>query len=226
MPASADFPDESGGKITIGGSARVIATGGKAAAGIGNGNHAEPCGSITIEGNADVTASSTSDGAGIGGGANYGYSGRISSGPITISGGTVRATGEEGAAIGGGLNSSGCDGPIKISGGTVIATSKKGAAIGNSSGTDVIVEISGGIINASTMGGGVAIGTWRSLSSNCKITIDGDVVFAKASSSSFQPIGPENKTSLNKGVVFQGTTGTVYGSPTLPAMRKSRPVPS
>lgn len=146
-----------------------------------------------------------------------------SSGPITISGGTVRATGEEGAAIGGGYRSSGGDGPIKISGGTVIATSKEGAAIGNSSGTDVIVEISGGIINASTMGNGVAIGSWSGY--NSKITVDGDAaVFAKASSSSFQPIGPENKTSLNKGVVFQGTTGTVYGVLRCPAMRKSHPV--
>ena len=65
------------------------------------------------------------------------------------------------------------------------------------------------------MGNGVAIGSWSGY--NSKITVDGDAaVFAKASSSSFQPIGPENKTSLNKGVVFQGTTGTVYGSPTLP----------
>ncbi|WP_141717241.1 hypothetical protein [Eisenbergiella tayi] len=61
----------------------------------------------------------------------------------------------------------------------------------------------------------MAIGSWSGY--NSKITVDGDAaVFAKASSSSFQPIGPENKTSLNKGVVFQGTTGTVYGSPTLP----------
>ena len=77
---------------------------------------------LVIEGSGKLVAdaSNVENSAGIGGGCNE------SCGTVTISGGTVNATGgPNGAGIGGGENGNGGD--VRISGGTVTATGGKGA---------------------------------------------------------------------------------------------------
>ena len=84
---------------------------------------------LTIQGNGSLNASSNGYGCGIGGG--YNRSGNVvDCGDINIEGGTITATGGEGAAgIGGGMGSH-C-GNIYISGGTITATGGlKAAGIG------------------------------------------------------------------------------------------------
>ena len=117
-------------------------------AGLQNGTN-----SLTIKGNGTLTATGGIRGAGIGGG----YNGNGSS--ITITGGTVIATGGAGAGIGGGNNGDGEN--IKISGGSVTATSAKGAGIGGGQcggGHDITitsgtVTVSGGETSADIGGG-------------------------------------------------------------------------
>ena len=101
----------------------VYANGGAAAAGIGGG-YDGGCNNITITGGTVHAVSGGGNGAGIGGGGNtnadFGISGHDGKN-ITISGGTVIATGSTaGAAIGGGRDGNGEN--ITISGGTVTAT--------------------------------------------------------------------------------------------------------
>ena len=119
----------SGENITITGG-RVNATGGEeGGAGIGGGYDGNSK-NITITGGT-VNATGGENGAGIGGG-DYG-----SGENITITGGRVTATGgEQGAGIGGGKN-------ITITGGTVNASGWAGAGIGggiNGSGINVTVS--------------------------------------------------------------------------------------
>ena len=135
-----------GGEITISGGT-VKATG-TSAAGIGGGSGGNG-GTIKISGSADVTAtgSGTYGGAGIGGG-SQGSDG----GEITISGGTVKATGGINCAgIGGGSG-----GTIKISAGTVTATGGSdygGAGIGGgTAGSSGTITISGGTVTANGTG--------------------------------------------------------------------------
>lgn len=101
-------------------------------------------GSLEIKGTGSLHASSLQNGSGIGGG--YWSSGKN----ITISGGTVTATGVKGAGIGGGYGNSGVN--ITISGGTVTATSSNGSGIGggyNGSGKDI--KITGGSVKTNSI---------------------------------------------------------------------------
>ncbi len=138
----------------------ITAVGGNNGAGIGSGNGATSgINIINIHGGM-VTAKVRSTAAGIGGG--QGSPG----GNITITGGTIIATGEnsvdpvigKGAGIGGGSGSDG--GTIKISGGNIIATGGRnqvaGAGIGGGSGGGVG---SGGSSGEITITGGNIIAT-------------------------------------------------------------------
>ena len=187
----------SGGTIEISGG-EVTATGGNYGAGIGGGNYGSG-GTIEISGG-EVTATGGSGGAGIGGGDGG------SGGNITIHSGTVNAYGGAGVNGGAGIGGGGYDGSggvIQISGGMIHAEGgtgsyKSGAGIGG-----------GGSPNATGTAG--------------DITVNGNaVVFAKGGNTGVNAIGSgENSNdrtapTLTKGVVFEGSDGTVYGSPEVP----------
>jgi membrane-bound inhibitor of C-type lysozyme len=131
-----------------------------------------------------AAATGGSSGAGIGGG--YSSSG----GTVTITGGTVTATGSSGAGIGGYWNCNG--GTITITGGTVTATGSW-VGIGGNGGT---VTITGGTVTAT--GGNDRYGIYGST-----FTLDGNaVVFA----SSISATG-ENRI-LKSGILFIFNIGT------------------
>ena len=216
----------SGGTIEIKGGT-VTANSGPGAAGIGGGPSCSG-GTITISGGT-VMAKSGSNGAGIGGGTGG------AGGTIAISGGTVTATGYLGAGIGGGSYGSG--GTITISGGTVTATSYLGAGIGGGGGDHIggsggTITISGGIVTATSsrsagIGGGYGGGIGGGYDKpgtvggdGGRFTINGNaVVFATSNQASpigGGPGGGDGTKELIKGVVFEGSNGTVCGSPELP----------
>ncbi len=208
--------------LEIRGSGSLNAQGGFYAAGIG-GNNGFDCGNIAITGGTINTESGFyGGGAGLGGGYGAGFghiaisgtahvtavgsggagvgsgAGSSSSGTITISGGTVNATGKPlyfdptgtvcgAAGIGGGIWSDG--GTITISGGTVIAQSSNyGAGIGTGD-TDgfpwfynnTVITISGGNVTAlgGGQGGGAGIGGGY-LSDGGTIRITGGTVNASS----------------------------------------------
>lgn len=167
---------------------RMGASGG--GAGIGGGGFAA-CGRITIEGGT-ITA--------IGGGGSYyrlnGYAG-IGGADITITAGTVRATGFVMSPGIGGFSNSGST--IAITGGTVTATGgRSGMGIGgfNLDFPDPKVTIEGGTVYATGGNFGAGIGGISSHSGG-EIEISGGMVYASAGSADPAPkdIGP-------------GTTGT------------------
>ena len=194
------------GTITINGGT-VNATGGTDGAGIGGG---QKCGggTITINGG-NVTAigkgTSRSGGAGIGGGLNG------SGGTITINGGNVTATGKYGGAGIGGANA-GVE-KITISGGTVTATGGTyGAGIGGGKdGSGGTITISGGTVNAtSKSGAGIGGGYQGGGGSFATTGTGGGTAIIKAGSIADQ----SNKSSWS-GIIFEGSTGGVYGRQTL-----------
>ena len=151
---------------------------------------------VSIHGDGRLEANGSNNGAGIGGG------GVSSGGTIEIKGGTVTANSGPGAAgIGGGPSCSG--GTITISGGTVTATSYNSAGIGGGYGYG---DTGGGSGTAGGDGG--------------RFTINGNaVVFATSNQASpigGGPGGGDGTKELIKGVVFEGSNGTVCGSPELP----------
>ncbi|EEG52778.1 S-layer homology domain-containing protein [Enterocloster asparagiformis] len=179
----------------------VTATGGSGGAGIGGGNGGDG-GTTEIKGGT-VTAIG---GLGAGIGSGYGESGS-DGGTTKIKGGTVTAIGGSGAGIGGGSGgkgSGGNGGTIKISGGTVTASSSRGAGIGGGYG--------GGI------GSGGVVGTWGG--DGGQFSVNGNaVVFATSNQAApigGGPGGGEGTKTPTKGVVFEGNSGTVHGSPELP----------
>jgi len=141
--------------LTINGEGALDATGGNGGAGIGGANGTTN-GTVIIN-SGTVTATATSQAAGIGG-ANSGSSGpgtTGSGGTIEINGGTVIATGNYGAGLGGAMGSGvssigGAGGKITINGGTVTATGGAwSAGIGGSSGgAGGTITINGGTITA------------------------------------------------------------------------------
>ncbi len=143
-----------GAALVIGGEGSLTATGGLYGAGIGGGRD-ENGGAITITGGT-VIASNNYGAAGIGGGfADSG--GGCGGGTITISGGSVTASGGSGlgAGIGGGGNG-GSGGTITISGGTVTATGGGSGAAGiggGEQGAGGTVVITGGSVKAVAGGG-------------------------------------------------------------------------
>jgi hypothetical protein len=159
-----------GGIINISGTARVTATGGGQAAGIGGGYMGDS-GVISISDSVSVTAVGDVNGygAGIGGGAfgdgntitisgnpqvtATGYTGigsggsiNDSCGDITISGGTINATGSS-AGIGS-YGGSG-NGSIEINGGRITATANGSQSFGIASDWGGTVRINGGTVAAS-----------------------------------------------------------------------------
>ena len=114
---------------------------------------------ITIGGNANVTARSSLRGSGGGSGAGIGGGSCSRGGTITISGGTVKATGSYGGAgIGSGYNGKNTT-TITIEGGKVTATGSKygtyhSASIGNGYMDDKVntINLNGGYITAETYG--------------------------------------------------------------------------
>jgi len=190
-----------GGNITAqGGTGQAAAIGGEFAS----------SGTINILGGI-VRATSTWQGAAIG-------SGRFGTGgEITISGNAyVRATSTgNGAAIGGGLDAN--SGIIRIEGGTVHAAARDGAAIGggthgSASALETIVYITGGIVTATSTGGGAAIGTGASGGNNhsTRITIGGDAhVTARGSTSSAGIGGGVRRPS---GTIIIEGNATVYAT--------------
>ncbi len=150
---------------------------------------------VSIHGDGRLEANGGNSSAGIGG--STGGSG----GTIEIKGGTVTANGGPGGAgIGGG---GGSGGTITISGGTVTATSYNSAGIGGGYGYG---DTGGGSGTAGGDGG--------------RFTINGNaVVFATSNQASpigGGPGGGDGTKELIKGVVFEGSNGTVCGSPELP----------
>ena len=185
-----------GGVISISGGT-ITATSGLSSAGIGGGFFGNG-GSTSISGGTIIADGTCGDGldmnmtdilgdtiamfggpggAGIGGG--YGSSG--DGGIISISGGTITATGDEGCAgIGGGDGGDG--GTISISGGTITATGAMGGAGigGGADGNGGTISISEGII--------IAASGDASDSDGFK-SISGDVSIAKGSMSCGAGIG-------------------------------------
>ncbi|MDR3051913.1 MAG: hypothetical protein LBU67_09375, partial [Oscillospiraceae bacterium] len=176
-------------------------------------------GSITINGGI-ITIYAVGYGTGIGGGQNGG------SGNITINGGSVTVQGES-AGIGPGK--SGAGGSITINGGTVTASSNAIAGIG---GRQTSITINGGTVTATGNSAScVGIGGY-----NANIFITGGTV--TANSSGKIGLGNANFTSVltlngnaavftkssylsyastkTRGILFDGTLGTVYGTVTLP----------
>ena len=133
-----------------------------------------------------LTAKGADYNAGIGGG--NGSDG----GTVTIHGGTVNATSDRGAGIGGGgggVISGGSGGKVTIHGGTVNATSNSGAGIGGGGG-----DISGDSGSFSTGTNGNA--------------------FIIASSDTGDAISDQSGKGSWSGVIFEGDEGgLVYGSP-------------
>lgn len=169
------------------GTGALTADGGSNQAGIGGGNYSTG-GTVTINGG-KVTANGGAVTA------NGGGNDRGAGGTITINGGTVKATGGNWAAGiggGGGYYSAGAGGNITITGGTVTATG--GSFSGSLGGAD----IGGG---AGYRGGGDS-GTFSTGNSGRA------VIFASSIS--------DNTPDDWSGVIFQGTTGQVYGSSITP----------
>ena len=185
------------GNITINGGT-VTATGGFSGAGIGNGSNCSAAIEIDITGGT-VTAYGGRNGAGIGSGSSY-YTGTIG---INIRGGTVTANGNyDSAGIGHGYNSMGTVN-VTISGGTVTAAG----------GQDNSWEPSGDGIGSTSKEDGSLSGTFTfSTGTNGSAVIlakagkdDGDVAIR---------VETDEEKEKWSGVIFEETTGTVYGSPT------------
>lgn len=149
-------------------------------------------------------------------------------GTITINGGRVTAksegagssSGSHGAGIGGAHRdkNTGGTGKIIINGGIIAASGGYGSAGigGGNKGGGTIVQINGGVVTAN--GGGGAAGIGGGKENGGSITIQNSVIIANGQN----PIG--NGTSGSSSMISQenciifagsGSTGTVYGSPTL-----------
>lgn len=197
----------SGNSLTIygqdEGTGALTATGADSQAGIGGGE-SQSGGAITINGGS-ITANSNGYGAGIGGGSGSG------GGTITINGGTVDANGGDNAAgIGGG--SSGAGGTTIITGGTISAKgSNYGAGIGGGEGkTGGNITISGGTVTATGGSNGAGIGGDNGGDNGTFSTgEDGHAVIFASSIS-------DNTPDDWSGVIFQGSTGQVYGTSATP----------
>ena len=150
----------------------------------------ETSGTLTITDNDNDGKLDAKGGTGIGGG-------YANDGQVTITGGTITATGTNGGAgIGGGKASAnangqvnGGDGDVTITGGTITATGDSwGAGIGGGYGGDGNVEITGGEItatggfDAAGIGGGAAViyPDDSRFGADGNVTIKGDAVIKNA----------------------------------------------
>ena len=131
-------------------------------------------------------------------GAGIGGGRSESSGEITICGGIIKATGESGAGIGGGREGAG--GVTTIRGGMVTATGERGAGIGGGwSGASGKITILGGTVNA-TGNDGAGIGGGYSGAGE-EITIRGGIVKATG----------EKGAGIGGGYEKAGGEITIYG---------------
>ena len=155
--------------------------------------------------------------AGIGNGGYYGNGGNRSGENITITGGTVTATGGwGGAGIGGGYYGSGKN--ITIKGGTVTATGgDEGAGIGGGwKGSGEDITINGGTVNATGGWGGAGIGGGGSYDgcSGKNITITSGTVTATGGTRGAGIGGGDSGIGENI-TITDGTvtaTGGIYGA--------------
>ncbi len=124
-------------------------------------------------------------------GAGIGSGMACSIGAITISGGTINATGTWSAGIGSGSN--GNAGNISVSGGSVTANSSSGAAVGSGpNGNAGDISVSGGSVTANSSGG-AAVGAGNGGSAG-DITING-AANVTATSTDCAGIGKANDSS-------------------------------
>ena len=175
-------------------------------AGLQKNGEEDSVGKLTISGEGELQIAGGYLGAGIGGGRWEG--GRN----ITISGGTVAATGEEyGAGIGGGSEGDGRD--ITISGGTVSAIGGEWAAGigGGNQGDGVDITISGGNVTATGgKGGGAGIGGAAARAGN-NIRITGGIVTATGSEDGGAGIGGGAITQKASNITISGGTVIATG---------------
>ena len=153
-------------------------------------NKTDDSGTLTITDNDNDGKLDAKGGTGIGGG-------YANDGQVTITGGTITATGTNGGAgIGGGKASAnangqvnGGDGDVTITGGTITATGDSwGAGIGGGYGGDSNVEITGGEITATGgyyaagIGGGAAVNypDGSRFGADGNVIIKGDAVIKNA----------------------------------------------
>ena len=140
-------------------------------------------------------------------------SGIFSSGGVTISGGTVKATGgssgSSGSDSGDGIHS----GSVTVSGGTVNATGGSGADGSGGSGIRTFssggVTISGGTVNANGGDGGDGGGGGSGISSSDRVAISGSTVTANGGDSSSRNGG--SGISSSSGVTVSDGTVTANG---------------
>ncbi len=186
---------DNGGPVTINGGT-VHATGTSYSPGIGGnggnsniGDHPSP---ITIH-HGTVYASCAGECAAIGGGLD-------TSGDVTITGGTVYATGDAGLGSGDGAASS----SVTITGGEVHATGNRGGSAIGSSGsgsTGITIDISGGTVVAESTGSGAGIGSAFYARSGPKITISGDAKVTASSAGAGAGIGTGYTAYTEQGTV-------------------------
>lgn len=199
------------GNITINGGNINATSPLGAAIGGGSGIDCGAAGSITIN-DGIITCINTEVGAGIGGG--YGIYNGGSGGNITINGGTINAKSSMGAGIGGAFGvgvKSGDGGTITITGGNITAESESGSGIGSggnyqaASGDGGTITISGGHITATSVEGigigGAETGTFT--------TGENGNAYILASS-----IADKSQIESWHGIIFDGTSGKVYGDVT------------
>ena len=219
----------SGEEIIInGGTINAVSERGAGIGGSNSDSYSGPGGDITITGG-NITAESDT-GAGIGGGEGPRTGG--SGGNINISGGNIKAISEYGAGIGGGWSGriGGSGGNITITGGNITADSNTGAGIGGGYGTDFggggaggNITISGGLVKAtSTQGAGIGGSKNRvetttfSESENNNYGEAGTFTTGENGNAVIlaSKIADQSDKANWHGVIFEGTSGVVYGDVT------------
>ncbi|MFR8114802.1 hypothetical protein [Faecalibacterium sp.] len=137
-------------------------------------------GKLTIQDeNNDGSLNATGKGfaAGIGGGS-------VKAGQVTITGGTITATGEDGAGIGGGQGNKGTNAgnaDIEISGGTIEATGGYASAgIGGGTWGDANIKITGDAVIKNATGGVYGSGIGGGGGGNGDVTISGNAKIENA----------------------------------------------
>ena len=164
-------------------------------------------GKLTIQDeNNDGSLNATGKGfaAGIGGGS-------VKAGQVTITGGTITATGEDGAGIGGGQGNKGTNAgnaDIEISGGTIEATGGYASAgIGGGNWGDANIKITGDAVIKSAVGGGGGAGIGGGQWGNGTVTISGDSKIESA-------LGGGMSAGIGGGAVGNGTV-SISGNATI-----------
>ena len=189
-------------------SGKIVAHGGKNAAGIGGGSGGSMHG-VTIEGTAEIEAHGEDGGAGIG----SGFHGIMNG--ITIKGGTVNAYGGNGssgggAGIGCGRDETGYNhSTITIQGGKIYAEGGKDAAgIGGAGGATLSgIKITGGTVESVGKGSGCGIGNGGRSSHNnaCKsIVISGGDITVRGGSDDGTAIGNNGFGNGRQNIVISG----------------------